>query len=147
MAKAYKDQMKTLTSQRVFEPYREALAIAPASLRDLVRTTPDELRSEAQEPLMELADILGDAAVEDPEVSTFDWLAWLPPIAQRRMFLLALGVLIAAENAVYAVAEVEPPGHIDKIVQLLFVIAGFLSELIEFQSSDDEDDEDESVDR
>ncbi len=47
---------------------------------------------------------------------------------------MASGVFIAAENTVYAVAEVEPPAHLDKIVPLLILIAGLLSELSEYQS-------------
>lgn len=52
---------------------------------------------------------------------------------------MALGVFIAAENTIYGVADVEPSAHLDKIVPLLLLIAGFLSELIEYQSTLDED--------
>jgi hypothetical protein len=65
------------------------------------------------------------SALEEP-VSR--WLTQLPPLAQRRLCLLALAALWAITDALDSFAVVNPPIHLDKVVAALLAIAACLNE-------------------
>lgn len=83
-----------------------------------------------------LGDILTDfeTALQDDSAAEVEpisrWLRQLPPLAQRRLFLLALAALWAITDAVDSFAEVSPPAHLDEVVIALLAIVSFLNEKI-----------------
>ena len=81
------------------------------------------------ENAMQESDPEGTAPAEVPE-----WLAWLPPVGQRRLLLLALEALTSIASAVDAETGIEQPAHLDQLVLALLAIAFLLSEWLEQRS-------------
>ncbi len=119
-----------------FKGYRE---MAAWLTRGAVQGWARDVRPAVHEPLDEILEDFDAALADDSstaEAPIAPWLSELPPLAQRRLFLLALAALWAISDALDSFAGVTPPAHLDKLVVALLAIATLLNEWIGEPPSD-----------
>jgi hypothetical protein len=123
----FKDIREMTAALDVFKAYRE---LTDRLTRSAVLSVTHRVAAASGS----VEDILTDVNADLEDGSSLDveplsqWLALFPPLAQRRLFLLALTALWAIDDAVDSFAGLSQPDHLDKVIVALLAIATFLSE-------------------